>query len=145
MKLSTRARYAVRAMIELSARHGDGPVLLKDIAHYQEVSDKYLEQLLAPLRAKGFIHTVRGNRGGYVLAKSPDEINLYDIIEVVEGSMAPVSCVDNPEVCSRINMCVTRGIWANLKDKMVDELKSVSLASLVEEQIKLNNSIGEEK
>lgn len=137
MQLSTRARYAVRAMIELSVRHGDGPVMLKDIAHCQEISDKYLEQLLAPLRAKGFIRTIRGNRGGYFLAKPAEEISLYDIIEVVEGSMAPVNCVDNPEGCSRYNICVTRDIWSRLKEVIVGELKSINLASLAKQHMEL--------
>jgi len=137
LQLSTRARYAVRAMIELSIRYGEGPVLLKDVAHEQEISDKYLEQLLAPLRAKGFIHTIRGNKGGYVLAKPPEEISLYDVIEVVEGSLAPVSCVDNPGVCGRLDRCVTRKVWSNVKARIKEELEAVDLATLAREQKEL--------
>ncbi len=135
MQLSTRARYAVRAMIELAILYGKGPVLLKNVATEQDISDKYLEQLLSPLRAKGYIHTVRGSKGGYALAVEPDAISLYEIIEVVEGTLAPVACVDNSKVCSRVDKCVTRDVWVRIKGKMVDELSAVSLASLAEEQV----------
>lgn len=77
MQLSTKARYSARAMIELAARYGQGPTLLKDIARKQGISEKYLEQLMAPLRASGLIFTLRGNRGGYVLGRDPSEITLY--------------------------------------------------------------------
>ena len=137
MQLSTRARYAVRAMIELAIRYGEGPVLLKDVASHQEISDKYLEQLLAPLRAQGFIHTLRGNRGGYVLAIPPEDVTLYDVIEVVEGSLAPVSCVDKPAVCSRIDKCVTRNVWVNIKTLIKEELESIDLATLAKQQQEL--------
>lgn len=134
MKLSTRARYALRAMIEFALKYGEGPVMLKEVAKAQNISDKYLEQVLTPLRARGFVHTLRGNKGGYYLSGSPEDISVYDIIEVVEGSLAPAVCVDNPETCSRVDTCVTREIWCNLKNTIRKELGAVSLASLAEKQ-----------
>ncbi|HSW35475.1 MAG TPA: Rrf2 family transcriptional regulator [Candidatus Limnocylindrales bacterium] len=134
MQLSTKARYAARAMIELALCYGQGPVKLKDIARRQDISIKYLEQVMCPLRVKGYVHTQKGSQGGYYLAKPPDEVSLYDIVHSVEGSLSPVSCLDSPDDCNRVNICVTRKAWSRLKDVIIDELKSTSLAILAEEQ-----------
>ncbi len=142
MQLSTKARYAARAMMELAAQYGQGPTLLKDIAQKQEISDKYLEQLLAPLRSSGIIYTMRGNKGGYVLGKDPREVSLYEVVNIVEGSLAPVPCVDRPEICQRSPSCVTREVWVGLKGRIVDELKSISLAQLAAKQDAAEADIG---
>ena len=134
MKLSTKARYAVRAMIELSREYGKGPLQLKMIAKRQDISDKYLEQVLSPLRVNGLIFTLKGSRGGYVLSRAPEEITLYDVVHIVEGSLAPVDCVDNNEICSRRELCVTRDVWSKLKEVIIRELKSVNLAELAAKQ-----------
>ncbi len=131
MQLSTRARYAARAVIELAGKHGQGPVQLKDIAECQSISDKYLEQLLSPLRAKGIIRTIRGNKGGYLLARPPEDVTLYEIIETVEGKLAPVPCVNNPDMCERHGQCIMTDIWSDLKDIITKELSSKNLAELV--------------
>ncbi|MEW5783520.1 MAG: Rrf2 family transcriptional regulator [Bacillota bacterium] len=134
MQLSTKARYAARAMIELAVYYGQGPTLLKEISQRQQLSEKYLEQLMAPLRASGLIYTLRGNKGGYILGKDPREITLYEVINIVEGSLAPVPCVDKAEMCQRAPSCVTRQVWVDLQKKIVDELKAVSLADLAAKQ-----------
>ncbi|MDO9535756.1 MAG: Rrf2 family transcriptional regulator [Bacillota bacterium] len=134
MKLSTKARYAVRAMIELSREYGKGPLQLKMIAKRQDISDKYLEQVLSPLRVNGLIFTQKGSRGGYVLSRAPEEITLYDVVHIVEGSLAPVDCVDNNEICSRRDLCVTRDVWSKLKEVIIRELESVNLAELAAKQ-----------
>ncbi len=134
MQLSTRARYATRAMIELTLFYGKGPLQLKEIAKKQGISDKYLEQVLTFLRKEGFILTQKGNRGGYLLAKPPGEITLYDVIRSVEGSLAPVACVDNTAVCEKTDGCVTRDVWSRLKQKIVEELSGTTLADLAREQ-----------
>ncbi len=134
MQLSTRARYATRAMIELTLYYGKGPLQLKEIAKKQGISDKYLEQVLTFLRKEGFILTQKGNRGGYLLAMPPGEITLYDVIRSVEGSLAPVTCVDNTTVCDKTNGCVTRDVWLRLKEKIVEELSATTLADLAREQ-----------
>ncbi len=136
MQLSTRARYATRAMIELTLFYGKGPLQLKEIAKKQGISDKYLEQVLTFLRKEGFILTQKGNRGGYLLAKPPGEITLYDVIRSVEGSLAPVACVDNTAVCEKTDGCVTRDVWSRLKQKIVEELSGTTLADLAQEQEK---------
>ena len=111
--------------------------MLKDIADCQDISEKYLEQLLAPLKAKGIIHTIRGKQGGYVLTVHPRDLTLYDVLEVVEGSLAPVNCVDTPAICSRHDRCVTRNVWSKLKDNIVDELKSMDFNSLARQQLEM--------
>ncbi len=134
MQLSTRARYATRAMIELTLHYGKGPLQLKEIAKKQGISEKYLEQVLTFLRKEGFILTQKGNRGGYLLAMPPGEITLYDVIRSVEGSLAPVACVDSTAVCEKTEQCVTRDVWSRLKDKIVEELSATTLADLAQKQ-----------
>ncbi len=134
MQLSTKVRYASRAMIELALNYKADPIQLNDIACKQDISVKYLEQIMAPLRARGFVRTQKGSRGGYHLAKKPSEITLYDIVESIEGSMAPVACVDNEFSCDRINVCVTRSVWHRVKDAIKAELEAKTLADLAAEQ-----------
>ncbi len=142
MRLSTKARYATRAMIELALNYNGEPVKLKDIARNQDISIKYLEQLMTPLRVYGFVNTQKGSRGGYILVKSPDQITLYDIVQCVEGSLAPSDCVDNPNTCERVEKCVTRNIWVNLHRVIVNELQSETLSGLVEKQKQKRSSDG---
>ncbi len=136
LQLSTKVRYAARAMIELALSYKSEPVQLNDIACKQDISVKYLEQIMAPLRARGYVRTQKGSRGGYHMAVSPDSITLYDIVESVEGSIAPVACVDD-ELCDRWDKCVTRSVWTRVKETMKNELQAQTLAELASEQEKL--------
>ncbi len=131
-------RYAARAMIELASSYNEKPVQLNDIACKQEISVKYLEQIMAPLRIRGYVRTQKGSRGGYHLAVKPDQITLFDIVESIEGSIAPVSCVDDDDFCERANQCVTRSVWKRLKDVMTKELQAHSLENLARDQQKLS-------
>ena len=101
MKLSTRTRYAVRAMIELAQHDAPGPLQLKIIAQRQEISVKYLEQLMAVLKAAGLVNSIRGSRGGYELARASNQITLSDILHCVEGPVATVDCVEDTNRCAR--------------------------------------------
>ena len=132
MRLSTKGRYGARAMLDLALNFGKEPVLLRDIATRQEVSEKYLEHSMSSLRNAGLVRSIRGARGGYVLAKPPSEIRLSKIMEVLEGSMAPVECVDDPEVCHRADLCVTRDIWVKMKEAIDNILESTTLENLAE-------------
>jgi len=140
MRLSTKGRYGTRAMLDLALNSSEGPVLLREIAKRQEVSEKYLEHSITTLRKAGLVRSIRGARGGYVLAKSPSQIRLSEIMEVLEGSMAPVECVDDPQVCRRAQLCVTRDIWAEMKEAIDNILKSITLQDMVEEQNRKKNS-----
>ncbi len=141
MQLSTKVRYAARAMIDLAMHYKGEPVQLNDIACSQNISVKYLEQIMAPLRAKGIVRTQKGSKGGYHLAADPEAITLYDIVASIEGSMAPVSCVDDISSCDRHNTCITRQVWTRIKDVVSDELRSKTLADLVADQLKVDNAV----
>jgi len=134
MKLSTRGRYGTRALLELALHYGEGPVPLKDIARSQQISLQYLEHIITPLVAAGIIRSTPGARGGVWLARPPQEVKLSGVIELLEGSMAPVECVNNPEICDRSELCVTRDIWSELKKVMNGVLESTTLQDLVERQ-----------
>jgi Rrf2 family cysteine metabolism transcriptional repressor len=136
MKLSTRARYGTRALLELALRQGEGPILLKEIAKKQQISLPYLEHLISPLIAGGIIRSTKGPRGGVYLAKAPDEIKLSEVIQLLEGSVAPVDCVNDPGICNRSEFCVTRDIWRELKSAMEDVLDSTTMQDLVQRQKK---------
>ena len=131
MKLSTRSRYGLRALLELALHYGEGPIQLKKIAKNQQISLQYLEQLIRPLLAAGFIKSIRGVNGGIWLSKSPSMIKLGAIIEHLEGKMAPVECVTDPNVCGRSENCVTRDIWCELKSTIYGVLNSVTLQELI--------------
>jgi len=134
MKLSTRGQYGTRALIELALHQEEEPVLLKDIAQSQQISLPYLQHLIAPLIAGGIVRSTRGAKGGISLVKPPEQIKLSEVIQLLEGSTAPVECVDNPKICRRAESCVSRDIWSELK-KVTDEvLESITLQDLVERQ-----------
>ena len=134
MKLSTRGRYGTRALLELALNWGGGPVLLKDVAQRQQISLHYLEHLITPLIAAGLVRSTRGARGGVSLARPPQEIRLSDVIQLLEGSIAPVECVNNPETCPRSDFCATRDLWSELKKAVDGVLESTTLQDLVERQ-----------
>ena len=136
MKLSTRARYGTRALLDLAVHSGKGPILLKDIAQRQQISLTYLEHLITPLIAAGMARSTRGPKGGIWLAKPPQEIKLDEVIGLFEGSTAPVECVSSPETCPRSDFCVTREVWDELKSAMNGVLESTTLQDLVERQKK---------
>jgi Rrf2 family protein len=134
MQLSTKARYAARALVELALQHGRGPVKLKDIADKQNISLKYLEQVMTPLRVYGYVKTQKGSRGGYILARPPEQVNLFEVVQCVEGSLALVDCLDSPELCERVKLCATRDAWMSVKEAICKELSSITLADLAEKQ-----------
>jgi Rrf2 family protein len=132
MKFSTRTRYGTRALLELALHLGEGPVLLKEIAKRQQISLSYLEHLIAPLIAGGIVRSVKGPRGGVFLAKNPEEITLSEVIQLLEGSIGPAECINNPGMCERSEFCVTRDVWGELKMAMNGVLESTTLQGLVE-------------
>ncbi|MFH1352419.1 MAG: Rrf2 family transcriptional regulator [bacterium] len=134
MKLSTKGRYGARAMLELALNYEKGTMLLRDIAHRQEISESYLERMMTALVSAGLVRSSRGQHGGFILAKPPGEIRLSKIIQVVEGSLSPSPCVDDPNLCKRVNICVTRDIWRRLKEAMADVLDSITLKDMVNMQ-----------
>lgn len=142
MKLSTRGRYGTRVLLDLALHQGEGPALLKDIARRQQISLRYLEHLVTPLIAGGLLRSTRGYRGGVSLVKAPEDIKLSELVQLLEGSIAPVDCVDNPAICKRSEFCVTRDIWEELKTAMSNVLESTTLQDLVERQRKKERPAG---
>lgn len=131
MKLSTRSRYGVRLMLNLAGRHGEGPVYLREIAEEEQISEKYLSQIIIPLRTSGMVQSTRGAHGGYALARPPEDINMKEILDALEGENLLVDCVTNPGACTRVTTCPTRDIWSLLSERIGDTLKTVTLASLI--------------
>lgn len=136
MRLSTKGRYGTRALLDLALHGNGGAIPLKDIARRQEISLPYLEHLIAPLIAGGILKSTRGVRGGVSLLKRPYEITLNEVIQLLEGSIAPVACVDNPKSYHRSDTCVTYDVWGEVKNAMEGVLKSITLQDLVERQRK---------
>jgi len=134
VKLSTRTRYGTKALLELALHWGEEPVLLKAIAQRQQIPLPYLEHLIGPLVQAGIVKSTRGRRGGVSLLKPPEEVILSEVIQLLEGSIIVVECVDNPESCSRSDLCVTHDIWDEVKEAISKVLECVTLQDLVERQ-----------
>lgn len=133
MKISTKGRYALRMMIDLAKNQGDGYVSLKDIAARQEVSKKYLEQIVAIMNKPDILHTNRGYQGGYRLAKAPSEYTVGDILRITEGGIAPVSCLEqHPIQCDRAEICETLSVWKGLNNVINEYLDSITLQDIVD-------------
>lgn len=122
-------------MLEIALQHAKGPVPIHVIAEHQNLSSRYLEQLLIPLKQNGLVKSVRGSQGGYILGREADKITVGDIIRALEGPISPVDCVNelNPDECDRAEFCVTRRIWSKLRDSMNQVLDSYSLEDLKNE------------
>ena len=132
MKLSTRTRYGMRAMLELGANYGKGPLQIKIIAHRQEISIKYLEQLMAMLKSGGFIRSMRGSKGGYLLARTPDKIKISEVFIALEGPVVTVECVADQNYCSRAIDCITRQLWTDVQNAIMGVLDSLTLQDLID-------------
>lgn len=143
MKLSTRGEYGLRAIFDLALRQGKGPTPLKEIAERQELSEYYLEQLMASLRKAGLVKSVRGAKGGYLLGRSPSEITVGDIVRVLEGPIGPTECVISGEAyhCHKSETCIARRVWERVRDSIVEVMDAITLADmcLEAEQIALRD------
>lgn len=135
MRLSTKGRYGLRAMVDIAQSQDEGPVAIHNIAQRQDLSNRYLEQLLIPLKQAGLVKSIRGSQGGYVLGRAAGSITVGDVIRVLEGPIAPVDCVNemNPDDCNRADYCVTKKIWSRLRDSIVEVLDSYTLEDLMNE------------
>ena len=133
MRLSTKGQYGLRAVVDLADRYGQGPIPLNTVAQREEISERYLEQLMSQLRKAGIVVSIRGAQGGYQLARPPEEITIAEVIEILEGPIVPVDCLASDDGCSRSTICATQGLWKRLADAMQEVLGSTTLADLVEE------------
>ena len=132
MKISTRTRYGIRAAVELGNQYEKGPLQLRVIAKRQGISVKYLEQLMAVLRSSGLVRSLRGAKGGYILAKKPEEITILDVFHCLEGPTSTTECVVDCDACNQSLDCVTRQVWLDVEQAINQVLGKVTLADLVE-------------
>ena len=132
IRISTKGRYGTRFMLELAVHFGNGPVLLKDIARRQELSEGYLQHIVDALKGAGLVISSRVGHGGYSLSKSPDQITLRDILSTLEGSINLVECIDNPDVCDRSTYCTVRDVWKDVSSSFSQSLQDISLKKMAE-------------
>ncbi len=131
MKISTKGRYALRLMLDLAVNYTGEYISIKNIAARQDISEKYLEQIITQLNRAGYVKSVRGAQGGYMLAKSPSEYTVGMILRQMEGSLAPVSCAEDEEVCDKTSRCVTQEVWSRIQKAVEDVVDNITLADLV--------------
>ncbi len=146
MKLSTKGRYGLRAMIDLADYSEEVPQSIANIAMRQSISDSYLEQLMAKLKKAGLIKSIRGAQGGYVLAKDSCDISVGDILRALEGDLTPVKCseLDGNSGCSGSDVCVTKNVWRRINDSIQNAVDSIPLSELVEDNRKIRLNVGNE-
>lgn len=131
MRISTKGRYALRLMLDLAINYTGEYISIKSIAGRQSISEKYLEQIITQLNRAGYVRSVRGAQGGYMLAKDPSEYTVGMILRLMEGSLAPVSCVEGEELCDRASGCVTQEVWQKIQDAVENVVDNITLADLV--------------
>ena len=131
MKLSTKSRYGTRLMLDMAQHYHEGPIHLANVAKRQGISVKYLEQIIIPLKKAHYVKSMRGPKGGHILAKSPGEITVGEIVALLEEGTSFVECSNNAEACERSQTCLTRGLWKEAAQAMFDKLHSITLADLM--------------
>ncbi len=143
MKLTTKGRYGLRAVIDLAMYAKTEPVSLSDVAERQNISISYLEQLVAKLKKAGIVQSTRGAQGGYALAKAPEEISVGEVLRALEGSLSPVDCSavdgEGETECSASNFCVTKYVWKRINDSINDTVNNMFLSELLEESSKVKS------
>ncbi len=138
MKLSTRSRYGLRAVVELARRHGQGTTNMQEIADRQAISRKYLDTLFSALKVAGLVHSRRGLGGGWELTRPPEQIHLADVFRALEGSLGLVPCVEYPQNCERAEACVAREIYVQMHESILAVLARYTLADAMDRQIELD-------
>jgi len=138
MRISTRGRYATRALVDIALFQDQGPVSLREICERQGLSPKYLDQVLTRLKQAGIIRALRGARGGFVLAKPPQDIDLLSVLLAVEGPIQVVDCVQDPLFCEKSETCVTRGLWMKVSQAVEQVLASTRLQDLINDAKKVH-------
>lgn len=147
MKLSTKGRYGVKAMVDLAINYGEEPSSIKSISERQNISEYYLEQLFSSLRKSGLIKSIRGAQGGYILSRRPEDITVAQIMGILEGPIEISDCIDasKENVCSNIDSCATRLLWARIKQSIDSVMESTTLQDMVDDynQMKSNKMKGD--
>jgi len=131
MKLSAKSRYGTRLMVDMAQHYHDGPIHLANVAERQGISVKYLEQIIIPLKKADYIRSVRGPKGGHILAKPPEEITVGEIVALLEEGASLAECSDKDEFCERSSTCLTRRLWKEAAQTMFDKLYGITLADII--------------
>lgn len=131
MKISTKGRYGLRTLMDIAKHQSQGAVTLNDIAKRQRISVKYLWQVINPLKTAGFLSVTRGAKGGYMLAKRPEEIDLFEIVTTLEGDVSLVDCLHKDETCEQRDACVARLVWLDVSQVVEQALKKITLSDLL--------------
>ena len=134
MKISTKGRYALRLMLDLAVNYTGEYITIKNIAKRQEISEKYLEQIITQLNKAHFVQSARGAQGGYKLSKDPRSITVGEVLRIMEGSLAPVSCLEKGQRCTRASNCVTLVLWKEIQDAVDKIVDNTTLADLIARQ-----------
>lgn len=134
MKLSMRGDYGIRAVVDLAQQYGRGPIQSADIAGRQSIPEPYLDQLLSALRKGGVIKSTRGPQGGHALARPPEEITLAEVVEVLEGPMTLLGCIEEPSDCSLSTVCSQRDVWIDVTRQIRETLAATTIQNLAERQ-----------
>lgn len=134
MKLSTRTRYGLRAMVELASHETKRPIMVRKIAEKQQISKKYLDIIFTTLKLAGLVRAVRGATGGFLLTRPAEEIRISEIVSALEGTLSPVECCATPDVCERAVQCAARALWTDLESAITNALAGLTLADLVNRQ-----------
>ena len=141
MKISTKGRYALRLMMDLAENNNGSPISLEDVAKRQDISDKYLEQIISILNKAGYVRSVRGAQGGYMLKMEPQNYTVGMILRQTEGSLAPVACIEDDEiVCDRQQQCVTSIVYKKINDAISGVVDNITLQDLVDWQNEKNGN-----
>lgn len=140
MKISTKGRYGLRTLMDISTHQSNGPVNLNDIAERQGISAKYLWQIVNLLKTAGFVRGTRGPKGGYILIRDPADITLLDVIQTLEGSLSLVECVDDPAFCARTENCVAHSVWEEVSQSIRAALRKITLAEILRRHAGANSS-----
>lgn len=131
MKLSTKTRYGTRLILDMAENYGQGAIQLGGIANRQNISLKYLEQIIRPLKKANYVKSFRGAKGGHMLTKPPEEITVSEVVAVLEGGRTLINCDKNPENCDRVDECLTRYLWIEAAEAMFQRLSTITFADLL--------------
>ena len=143
MKLSTKSRYGTRLLVDLARNHSQGPIQIGDISKRQNISVKYLEQIIRPLKKADLVNSVRGPKGGHVLARKPEKITLGQIVRLLEGQSEPVECISEPEKCPMSEDCLVRLAWQEATRAFYEKLDTITIANLADGRFHADESIDE--
>ncbi len=135
IRISTKGRYGTRLMLNLAIHYNENPMLLKDIAKQEDISEGYLQHIVDALKGAGLIRSNRIGHGGYTLTRHPSKINLKEILSVLEGSICLVECIDNPDVCDRHETCIARKTWKKISEEFSKSLENINLEDMIKDRI----------